>query len=94
MFIDDFVWLPQAVEKLDRKHDLSQDEVEGIFFNRPYFRFVERGWRKGEDVYSALGRAESGRYVIVFFIHKSDGSALVMSARDMDRKERKIYGKR
>jgi len=38
-----------------------------------------------------LGRTEAGRYLAVFFIHKRTGAALILSARDMDRKERKIY---
>lgn len=43
MFIDDFVWLPDIIEKILVKHHVFQDEVEEIFFNRPHFRFVERG---------------------------------------------------
>jgi hypothetical protein len=53
--IDDFIWLPDIVEKLAVKHDVTQDEAEDIFFNRPRFRFVESGHRVDEDVYSAAG---------------------------------------
>ncbi|MBM4030231.1 MAG: BrnT family toxin [Planctomycetes bacterium] len=45
----------------------------------------------GEDVYAALGQTDAGRYVAVFFIHKPGHLALVVSARDMDRKERRRY---
>ena len=44
---------------------------------------------EGEDLYAALGRTESGRYLIVFFIYKLSGEAFILSARDMDDKERK-----
>jgi uncharacterized DUF497 family protein len=91
MYIDDFIWLPDVVEKVATKHGLTQDEVEGVFFNRPFFRFVERGCRPGENVYAALGQTDAGRYVIVFFIHKPGHLALVVSARDMDAKERRRY---
>jgi len=91
MYIDDFIWLPDIVEKLAVKHRLTQDEVEEVFFNRPHFRFVESGFRAGEDVYAALGQTDAGRYVIVFFIHKPGHLALIVSARDMDSKERKKY---
>ncbi|MGH9833163.1 MAG: BrnT family toxin [Blastocatellia bacterium] len=91
MRIDDFIWLPNIVEKLDVKHQVSQDEVEEVFFNRPRFRFVESGNRRGEDVYSASGQTAAGRYLIVFFILKSSNTALIISARDMDQKERKLY---
>jgi uncharacterized protein len=91
MYIDDLIWLPDILEKLAVKHSVWQDEVEEIFFNRPRYRFVESGYRSGEDVYSASGLTDAGRYLIVFFIHKSANTALILSARDMDKKERRHY---
>jgi uncharacterized DUF497 family protein len=91
MYIDDFIWLPDILEKLVVKHNVFQDEVEELFFNRPRYRFVETGYRSGEDVYSASGQTDAGRYLIVFFIHKSANTALILSARDMDKKERRYY---
>lgn len=91
MYIDDFIWLPDVVEKLAAKHQLTQDEVEEVFFNRPHFRFVESGSWSGEDVYAALGRTDAGRYLTVIFINKPARVALIVSARDMDRKERRSY---
>ena len=91
MIIDEFVWLPDIVEKLETKHHVSQDEVEEVFFNGARYRFVESGHQKGEDVYTAAGQTDSGRYLIVFFIHKTSKTALILSGRDMDRKERKRY---
>jgi len=31
MYIDDFVWLPDVLEKLAVKHGVTQDEAEFIF---------------------------------------------------------------
>jgi uncharacterized protein len=91
MYIDDFLWLPDIVEKLLVKHHTTQDEVEEVFFNRPQYRFVEKGYRTGEDVYLAAGQTDGGRYLVVFFIQKPGNVALILSARNMDRKERKRY---
>ena len=91
MYIDDFIWLPDILDKLEIKHRVAQDEVEQIFFNRPRYRFVEAGHRPGEDVYSAGGQTDAGRYLIVFFIHKPANKALILSARDMDRQERRRH---
>jgi uncharacterized DUF497 family protein len=44
-------------------------------------------------VYAAYGRSHAGRYVTVIFIRKLVNMALVVTARDMDRRERKQYGK-
>jgi len=91
MYIDDFLWLPDIIEKLIVKHNVTQDEAEEVFFNRPWYRFVESGHRSGEDVYSACGQTDAGRYLIVFFVCKADNTALILSARDMDKKERRRY---
>ncbi len=91
MIIDDFIWLPAIVEKLEYKHGVSIDEVEEIFFRKPRFRFVETGLQPSEDVYSVSGQTSGGRYLIAFFIRKANRVALIISARDMDRKERRRY---
>ncbi|GAK60817.1 hypothetical protein U27_00715 [Candidatus Vecturithrix granuli] len=91
MYIDDFIWLPNIVEKLEVKHHLIQEEVEAVFFRQPKYRLVESGYTPGEDVYSAWGKTDANRYLIVFFIYKRPNRALIISARDMDKKERKRY---
>jgi uncharacterized DUF497 family protein len=94
MYIDDFFWLPDIIDKLIVKHHVTEAEVEEVFFNGAYYRFVEKGYRRGEDVYAAMGQTDAGRYLIVFFIHKGGNIALILSARDMDQKERRRYEKR
>jgi len=94
MYIDDFIWLPDIIDKLAVKHHVSQDEVEEIFFDRPRFRFVEAGYQPGDDVYSVSGQSDAGRYLVVFFIQKPGNIALILSARDMDKNERKRYGQK
>ena len=91
MYIDDFIWFPDIVDKLLVKHHVTQEEVEEVFFSRSQFRFVESGNRPGEDVYAVSGQTTTGRYLIVFFIYKPNNLALLLSARDMDGKERKRY---
>jgi len=89
--ISGIIWLEDIVEKLQEKHDVNQDEVREVLASHPRFRRVEKGHRVGEDVYSAFGQTEAGRYLIVFFVHKRDGRALILSARDMTRNERRHY---
>jgi uncharacterized DUF497 family protein len=94
MYIDGFIWLPDILDKLTVKHHVTQDEVEEVFFDRPRYRFAESGHRQGEDVYAVSGQTDAGRYLIVFFIHKPENAALILSARDMDQKERRLYERR
>lgn len=90
MQIRGIIWLDSVVEKIDHKHGVSRDEVCQIIESDAMFRFVEKGHRRGENVYAALGQTEAGRYLIVFLIHKPDHRTLVLTARDMTGAEKTI----
>lgn len=94
MQIRGLIWLAEIVEKLEIKHQVEQAEVREVLAGSARFRFVEKGHRRGEDVYSALGQTDSGRFLIIFFVYKADKRAVILSARDMDRSERKLYEKK
>jgi uncharacterized DUF497 family protein len=94
MKIENFIWLQDIIDKLAFKHHVEASEIEEVFDNRPKIRFVQKGDRRGEDVYVALGRSEAGRYLAVIFIIKKNNNALILSARDMAKKERKQYGRK
>ena len=91
MKIENLIWLHHIIDKLPFKNQVDTIDVEEVFDNRPRIRFVQKGHRKGENVYIALGRSEAGRYLAVLFIHKTNNDALIVSARDMAKKERKQY---
>lgn len=94
MKITGFIWLEGIVQKLIWKHSVEAEEVREIFLNNPRFRFVEKGHRKDENVYAVLGQTDAGRYLICFFVYKTNGQALILSARDMTDAERKKYGRK
>lgn len=94
MRIEGVIWLRNVVDKLAWKHNVETDEVEEVLNGNPKIRFVEKGEREGEDVYLALGQTDAGRYLSVLFIHKQTNEALILSARDMAKKERKQHGKK
>ena len=91
MYIAELIWLPDIIDKLDWKHNVKPEEVDELLFGNPVYRKAQRGHVPGEDVYAATGQTESGRYLIVFFIYKTTQEALILSARDMDSKERRQY---
>ncbi len=94
MYIEDIIWLPHIVDKLAWKHHVLPREVEDILFGKPFYRKVQKGHIPGEDFYAALGPTESGRYLIVFFVYKTTREALLISARDMSKQERRRYERR
>ena len=94
MTITGFIWLDGVLEKLESRHNVSPQEVYQTFANQPRFRYVEKGHQSDENVYAAGGRTDAGRPLIVFFVYKKSGYALVLSARTMSRAERSRYGQR
>ncbi len=61
MKIKGLIWFDEIIEKLARKHEVSQNKIREVLSGQPHFRFVERGHRFGENVYAAMGQTESGR---------------------------------
>jgi uncharacterized DUF497 family protein len=69
-------------------------QVWEVFADKPKVKKMHRGYFSGEHVYRVLGQTEAGRYQTVFFIRKRTNEALILSARDMDEKERKSYARK
>lgn len=93
MKIVGLIWLEEIVEKLEAKHRVIPEEVEQVLSRQPRIRRMNRGHYRGEDVYRALGQTDAGRYLVIFFIHKMTNEVLILSARDMDDKERRSYAR-
>ena len=92
MIIDDVIVTCEILEKIEKKHRVSEEEIyEALLFGRPFIRFAERGSVKGEDLYIAYGRTEAGRYLKIHFIYKKNRKALIVTARNMSARERRIF---
>lgn len=92
--IDDIIWLDAIIEKITWKHQVLPSEVEEVFTGQCRIFKKESGKVEGEHLYNALGRTRDGRYLSVFFIKKLDNKALIITARDMNKNERKKYEKK
>ncbi len=94
MRLEGIIWIGKVIEKLAKKHRVKTYEVEEALDWKPLFRLMNKGNRKGEDVFMALGKTQSGRYLSVLFIYNVTKEAIIISARDMAKKERKLYERR
>jgi len=92
--IDDIIWLDAIVEKLAWKHRVLMSEVEEVLTGQCRIYRKETGNVDGEHLYNALGKTGAGRYLSVFFIKKLNNKALIITARDMNKNERKRYEKK
>ena len=66
MRITNVIWLEQFVEKIERKHNVSRDEVESLFGSQPQVRLVARGDVKGEELYRAVGQQKGTLFGCLF----------------------------
>jgi len=85
-----FDWDEGNLLKNWEKHRVSASECEQVFFNRPLVAGLDKERSKIEDRFHALGVTDSGRRLFVVFTVRKN-KIRVISARDMNRRERKVY---
>jgi uncharacterized DUF497 family protein len=87
-----FDWGDGNIRKSADKHDVSQAEAEGIFFSDPLIIAEDLRHGKPEQRFHALGRTARERTLHVTFTLPGNGTLIrVISARDMNRRERQFY---
>jgi uncharacterized DUF497 family protein len=87
-----FDWDAGNSRKSADKHDVSQAEAESVFFNDPLIVVEDTKHSEIELRLHALGKTAQNRLLHITFTIRQNGTLVrVISARDMHRKERKIY---
>jgi uncharacterized protein len=87
-----FEWDNGNSRKSADKHDVSQAEAESIFFNDPRLVVEDARHSLEEQRFNALGTTFQGRLLhVTFTLRDSETLIRVISARDMNRKERQLY---
>jgi uncharacterized DUF497 family protein len=94
MRVTGIIWLRAVVDKLSWKHSLTTEEGEEALPAARRFRFIETGDVAAQDLYAAMGRTAAGRYLIIYFVYKITKEALIISARDLTKSEKKSYAKK
>jgi uncharacterized DUF497 family protein len=85
-----FEWDEHNYDKNWYKHRVTASECEEIFFNVPLVVKDDKKHSKEEDRYHALGRTYAERHLFVVFTIR-ENRIRIISARDMTRKEKKVY---
>jgi uncharacterized protein len=86
-----FDWDDGNSRKNDR-HGVSMAEAEQVFFNAPVLVLPDPAHSEAEPRHHTLGKTIDGRRLHLTFTLRSGGKLLrVISARDIGKKERKIY---
>jgi len=80
-----FEWDSGNAGHILARHGLTLDEVEEVFLNDPLVREL------GKGRFAAYGREGGGQYLTVVFIRKDAGVVRVVTAKAMNRWERRYY---
>jgi uncharacterized DUF497 family protein len=85
-----FQWDLGNLDKNWEKHKVSNKECEEVFFNKPLIISHDPAHSLEEKRWFALGKTNDNRPLFVVFTLRNN-LIRVISARDMNKKERKKY---
>ena len=85
-----FEWDDGNVEKNWLSHQVAPQEAEQVFFNCPLIVADDVKHSRSEKRYLVLGQTDEDRPLFIAFTLRKR-RIRVISARDMNRKERKVY---
>ncbi len=85
-----FDWDKGNIQKNWIKHQVSPNECEQIFFNRPLLIHDDIKHSQNEERFYALGVTDMNRMLFVAFTVRNN-LIRIISARDMSHKEREVY---
>lgn len=85
-----FEWDRGNIDKNLVKHSVENWECEQIFFNKPLLVLDDPKHSLTEKRLAGFGRTDSGRLLVVIFTQRAS-LVRVISARDMNSRERKYY---
>lgn len=85
-----FEWDDGNRDKNRVKHNVLNGECEEVFFNQPLIVLDDANHSKKEIREAAFGVTDNGRRLTVVFTRRKN-LIRVISARDMNKKERRFY---
>jgi uncharacterized protein len=85
-----FICGPHNSEKIRARHGVTPAECEQVFFNQPIILGDDVKHSTEENRLYLLGRTEARRLLFLVFTVR-DELIRVISARDMNKKERRVY---
>ena len=86
----EFEWDPKKSVENERKHNVTFEEASTVFGDRLAITFADPDHSKNEDRYLTFGLSMQNRLLVVSHTDRGEKTRII-SARIMDRKERRIY---
>ena len=88
----EFEWNAAKSQANERKHGVSFDEAQSVFYDDFARQYFDEEHSETEDRFIMLGMSNKSRVLIVCHCEKSNGNSIrIISARKATRKERSHY---
>ena len=87
-----FEWDPRKDSANQRKHGVSFEEAQSVFFDENAIQFYDEHHSEQEDRFIMLGLSIRSRILVVCHCERESGNVIrIISARKATRSERKYY---
>lgn len=87
-----FDWDQANIDKNWQRHKIHYKEAEEVFFNKPLRIYPDTKHSEKERRFLALGITNKEKGLTIIFTIRNK-KIRIISAREQNRKERKLYGK-
>ena len=88
----EFEWNPTKARSNFKKHGVSFEEAQSVFYDEYARQFTDDGHSDEEEQFVMLGMSNRSRVLIVCHCERAKGNILrIISARKATSKERKHY---
>ncbi len=88
-----FAWDEGNSDKNWHLHEVTNGECEDVFFNLPLIIAADKKHSENETRFFALGRTDAERWLFIAFTIRNK-LIRVISARDMTKREERIYAEK
>jgi uncharacterized protein len=85
-----FQWDKGNINKNLISHNVENWECEQIFFNKPLIVLDDPRHSESEKRWAAFGKTDTGHFLVIVFTRRNY-LIRVISARDMNKNERRYY---
>lgn len=90
--ISGFDWDEGNISKSLIKHKVQTSEAEQVFSNEPLLLLHDDRHSEQEKRYNAMGKTNAGRLLFLAFSLRDDETKIrIISARPMNKNERRLY---
>jgi uncharacterized DUF497 family protein len=88
-----FAWDPAKASLNARKHGVSFDEAQSVFYDESAVQFFDEEHSSAEERFLLLGMSTGARLLLVCHCERESGSVIrIISARKATKRESLFYG--